>query len=82
MFEEHALAAGEATGKTTHVGDPSMGDDELGLRIGLHEPRKVVRDRRKAATAVDEDRHTALGCELEHRRKPLVVQQKALRARV
>ena len=43
---------------------------------------EVVRDRRQAAAAVDQDRDAALRGKREDRREPLVVQQEALRARV
>ena len=39
-------------------------------------------DRRQPAAAVDQDGHAPLGCELEHGRKPLVVEQEALGPRM
>ena len=59
-----------------------MGDDQLRVGIGVGEAPEVVRDRRQAATAVDEDRDLSLGRQREHRRQPLVVQEEALGARM
>ena len=44
--------------------------------------REPLGDRRQAAAAVDQDRHAALGGQLEDGREPLVVQQELLRPRV
>ena len=51
-------------------------------RVGVDEPAQVVGDRRQAPAAVDQDRHAAVGGELEDRRQPLVVQQELLGTRV
>ena len=75
----HAAEGGRQRGE---VGDPGVGDDQLRARVGVDEPAQVVGDRRQAAAAVDQDRHAALGGELEHRRQPLVVQQELLGTRV
>jgi hypothetical protein len=63
------------------VGNAGMGDDQLRL-VRVHQACERVGDRRQAATAVDQDRHPAVGCELEDRREPLVVEQELLRARM
>jgi hypothetical protein len=72
--EEHALPSGEAARESPEVGDARVSHDQLGPRVGLHEPGQIVSDRRQTAAAVDEDRHAAVGRQLEHGRKPLVVQ--------
>ena len=59
-----------------------MGDDQLRVRVRFDEAREIVGDRRQPPTPVDEDRHAAVGRELEDRREPLVVQEEALRSRV
>ena len=59
-----------------------MRDDQLRVGIAVDAPREIVCDRRQASSPVDENRHLALGRELEHRRQPLVVQQELLRARM
>jgi hypothetical protein len=64
------------------VGDPAVRDDQLRAGVALHESVQVVGDGREAAAAVDEDRDSALGRQLEHGREALVVQQEALRPRV
>jgi hypothetical protein len=71
--EEDSRHAREVAGQRAEVGDPAVGDDQLRAGVALDEPVQVVGDRRQAAPAVDQDRHTALGGELEDRRQPLVV---------
>ena len=80
--EEDARLAAEALGERGQVGDARVGDDQLRLRVRVDEAREVVGDRRQAASAVDEDRNPPLGGQLEDRRKPLVVEEEALRARM
>ena len=65
--EEDARLAGEVARERGEVGDAGVGDDQLRLRVRVHEPVQVVADRRQAASAVDQDRHAALGRELEDR---------------
>ena len=72
----------EAPGEPRQVGDARVGDDQLRLRIRVDETPEVVGDRRQAAPAVNEDRNPPLGRQLEHRRQSLVVQEKALGARM
>ena len=69
-------------GEPGQVGDARVGDDQLRFRVRVGEAPEVVRDRRQAATAVDEDRNLPLGRQLEHRRQPLVVEEEALGARM
>ena len=65
-----------------HVGDAGVGDDQRRLGVAVDERAQARGDRRQAAAAVDQDRHAALGGELEHRPEPLVGRVEALRARV
>ena len=80
--EEDARLARETTRQPGQVGDARVGDDQLRLRISVGEAPEVVRDRRQAATAVDEDRNLPLGRQREHGCQSLVVEQEALGARV
>jgi hypothetical protein len=57
-------------------------DDQLRPGVRLDESVEVVGDRRQPASAVDQDRDSPFGRELEDRREPLVVQEKPLRARM
>ena len=77
--EEDARLAAEPVGERREVGDSRVRDDELRVRIAIDYPRQVVRDRRQAAAAVDEDRDLPVGGELEDRGEALVVQQELLR---
>ena len=79
--EEDAWPAGEVAGERGEVGDPGVRDDQLRL-VGVHQARERVRDRRQAAAAVDQDRHLALGGQLEDGREPVVVEQELLGPRV
>ena len=80
--EEDAGAPGERVRERREVGDPAVGDDQLGVGIRLHEAGQLLGDRRQAAAAVDQDRNAPLGSEREHGRQPLVVQEEPLRARM
>ena len=61
---------------------PGVRDDQRRLRVAVDERAQAVGDRRQAAAAVDQDRHAALGRELEDRREPLVAGVELLGARV
>ena len=52
------------------------------MRAGVRvdEALEPLRDRRQAAAGVDQDRHAALGRQLEHGREPFVVEQELLGA--
>ena len=78
--EEDAGPAAEVVRERGQVGDAGVRDDQLRL-VARRQARELVRDRRQAAAAVDQDRHVAVGGELEDRREPLVVEQELLRAR-
>ena len=55
-----------------------MRDDQPGFRVAVDNAGEVVCDRRQPAPSMNQDRDVALGCELEDRREPLVVQQELL----
>ena len=80
--EEDAADAAEPSGQAGHVGDARVRDDQLDALVPPDERLEVLRDRRKPATAVDEDRHGPLDREREDRLQPLVVERERLRARV
>ena len=79
--EEDTRTTREAVGERGEVGDAAVGDDQLRV-VTVDERGQLDRDRRKAAAAVDEDRHAAVGGEPEDGREPLVVQVELLGARV
>ena len=80
--EEDALEAAETSGETGHVGDARVRDDELHAFVAPDQRLEILGDRRKAAAAVDEDRHRSLDREREHRLKPLVTEGERLRSRM
>ncbi len=80
--EEDALAARHAAGELGQVGDAGMGDDQRRLRVAVDERAEPGGDRRQTAPAVDQDRHSVLGGDLEHRSEPLVGRGELLGPRV
>ena len=59
-----------------------MRDDELHAFVPPDKSLEILCDRRKAAAAVDEDRHRSLDSEGEHWLKPLVIEGERLRSRM
>ena len=80
--EEDAALAREAVREVGEVGDPGVGEDQLRAGVRVDEALEPFRDRRQAATGVDQDRNAALGGEREDGSEPLVVEQELLRARM
>src|SRR5207237_5682635 len=80
--EEDARLSTEPVGESGEVGDAGMSDDQPRLGIAVDDASEVVRDRRQAAAAVDQDRDVALGGQLEDRRQALVVEQELLGPRM
>ena len=69
-------------GETGHVRDAGVRDDQLAVRVPLDEPGEVVRDRRQATAAVDQDRDVPRLGQREHGCEQLVGEHELLRPRV
>ncbi len=76
--EEDAALARETVREVGEVGDARVGEDQLRAGVGVAQALERRRDRRQSPAGVDEDRDAALGCEREHRREPLVVEEELL----
>ena len=82
MSKKTPALPAKCDGEPGEVGDPSVRDDQLRVRVRVDETVQAVGDRRQAAPAVDEDRHAPLRGDREHGREPVVVEQELLRPRV
>ncbi len=74
--------AGEGLREPGEIGDATVRDDQLRIRIALDQAREMVGDRRQPPPPVNQDRNAPLRRESEDRIEPLVVQEKSLRPRV
>ena len=77
--EEDARDPSQPPGEPGHVRDAGVRDDQPDALEAAHERLEVARDRRQAASSVDQDRNRALEGELEDRPEPLVVEGECLR---